>query len=495
MRAFVALDVPVGPPVFVKEYLDTKLNKLEALFTAIDGLDDAQVQLYLITRSMSICRVTHLMRCLPPTPELTAFITSYSNMLRRSLTNLLNREEMSDASWRQAQLKYSEAGLGLGNPLITRDAAFISSVSSSMQLALGFMDRSDDGQHGVFDATSFEPMLEEAVTRYNDELPAEAPRYDARTLPYGLRQEALSAPLMEAEYEAVEASFNLLADNERLINIARVRSCRSSESSAFLTAVPNENFKTKMISSHFRVAVELRLGILHCVGRRCAFGCGAVLDANGAHATSCKASGMAKGRHDHVKETLGNVMRQSGMNVEFEPRGLIAANGRLKPADVSVSGLSSSGIFTSVDVTIPCPTCPRISPTVRSKVASHRSPPTRRCSSTTESTTGSKELPWKCTVPCARPSSGSAIASSPTTPRSTPTLIASPRRCRPLMSFRCSVSRCRLATPSRSSLVLIHSSSAVSFSQSMFMRRQSSPARRCASNATKRLACAQVLLQ
>ena len=265
---------------------------------------------------------------------------------------------MTDASWRQAQLKYSEAGLGLGNPLITRDAAFISSVSSSMQLALGFMDRSDDGQHGVFDATSFEPMLEEAVARYNDTLPAEAPRYDARTLPYGLRQEDLSAPLMEAEYEAVEASFNLLADNERLINIARVRSCRSSESSAFLTAVPNENFKTKMISSHFRVAVELRLGILHCVGRRCAFGCGAVLDANGAHATSCKASGMAKARHDHVKETLGNVMRQSGMNVEFEPRGLIAANGRLKPADVSVSGLSSSGIFTSVDVTIPCPTCP-----------------------------------------------------------------------------------------------------------------------------------------
>ena len=85
------------------------------------------------------------MRCLPPTPELTAFITSYSNMLRRSLTNLLNREDMTDASWRQAQLKYSEAGLGLGNPLITRDAAFISSVSSSMQLALGFMDRSDDG--------------------------------------------------------------------------------------------------------------------------------------------------------------------------------------------------------------------------------------------------------------------------------------------------------------------------------------------------------------
>ena len=41
VSAFVALGVPVGPPVFVKEYLDTKLNKLEPLFTAIDGLDDA----------------------------------------------------------------------------------------------------------------------------------------------------------------------------------------------------------------------------------------------------------------------------------------------------------------------------------------------------------------------------------------------------------------------------------------------------------------------
>ena len=92
VRAFVALGVPVGPPVFVKEYLDAKLNKLEALFTAIDGLDDAQVQLYLITRSMSICRVTHLMRCLPPTPELTAFITSYSNVLRLWLRCCARRE-------------------------------------------------------------------------------------------------------------------------------------------------------------------------------------------------------------------------------------------------------------------------------------------------------------------------------------------------------------------------------------------------------------------
>jgi hypothetical protein len=162
---------------------------------------------------------------------------------------------------------------------------------------------------------------------------------------------------MEAEYTAVEASFNALPDNERQVNLARLRSCKSPESSAFLTAVPNENFKTKMASTHFQVAVELRLGCLHCVGRRCAFGCGAVVDANGAHATSCKASGMAKVRHDHVKESLGNVMRQSGMNVKFEPVNLIAINGRLKPADVSASGLSSSGIFTSIDVTVVSPTC------------------------------------------------------------------------------------------------------------------------------------------
>ena len=266
---------------------------------------------------------------------------------------------ITDAAWRQAQLKYSEAGLGLGNPQLTLDAAFISSVSSSIQLALGFMGRLEDGEHGVFDATAFEPLLAASVDGYNADLPAGAPRYEARTLPHGLRQDALSLPLMEAEYEAVEASFNQLADNERLINTARVRSCRSSESSAFLTAVPNEKFKTKMASSHFSAAVELRLGILHCAGRACSFGCGAILDANGAHATSCKASGMAKARHDHVKETLGNLMRQSNMMVEYEPANLIANNGRLKPADVSVSGLSSSGIFTSIDVTVACTTCPK----------------------------------------------------------------------------------------------------------------------------------------
>jgi len=51
VKEFVALGVPIGSPAFVKEFLATKLNKLEALFTAIDALDDAQVQLYLLTRS------------------------------------------------------------------------------------------------------------------------------------------------------------------------------------------------------------------------------------------------------------------------------------------------------------------------------------------------------------------------------------------------------------------------------------------------------------
>ena len=179
------------------------------------------------------------------------------------------------------------------------------------------MGRLEDGEHGVFDATTFEPLLEESVNRYNDTLPPTAPRYDAHTLPHGLRQDVLSVPIMETEYAAFEACFDQLPDNERLINIARVRSCRSSESGAFLTAVPNENFKTKMAPSHFSAAVELRLGILHCAGRACSFGCGAILDANGAHATSCKASGMAKARHDHVKETLGNLMRQSNMRNAF----------------------------------------------------------------------------------------------------------------------------------------------------------------------------------
>ena len=95
----------------------------------------------------------------------------------------------------------------------------------------------EDGEHGIFDATAFEPALEDAVARYNDALPAEAPRYEARTLPHGLRQDALSAPLMEAEYAAVEESFNGLPDNERRVNIARLRSCKTAESSAFLTAV------------------------------------------------------------------------------------------------------------------------------------------------------------------------------------------------------------------------------------------------------------------
>ena len=66
VREFVAVGVPIGSEEFVNEFLEAKRQKLEALFNEIDALDDAQVQLYLIARSMSVCRVT--MRCLPPSP-------------------------------------------------------------------------------------------------------------------------------------------------------------------------------------------------------------------------------------------------------------------------------------------------------------------------------------------------------------------------------------------------------------------------------------------
>jgi hypothetical protein len=221
------------------------------------------------------------------------------------------------------------------------------------------MGRAEDGEHGVADATTVEPNLAEVVERYNASLPDEAARYDAHNLPYGLRQEALSAPLMEAEYAAFEGVFAALPPAEGQPNIARLRSCRAPESYAWLTAVPNDRFKTKMSQESFRAAVELRLGIVRSAGRRCAFaGCGAVLDACGAHAASCKASGMAKVRHDHIKETLGSVMRSAGMMVSFEPAGLVATNGRLKPADISVSGLSSDRVFSNIDVTVVNPACP-----------------------------------------------------------------------------------------------------------------------------------------
>ena len=239
----MAVGVPIGSEEFVNEFLEAKRQKLEALFNEIDALDDAQVQLYLIARSMSVCRVTYYMRCLPPSATLRSFLEAYSARLRLSLTNLLNRDSVTDLAWRQAKLKYSEAGLGLGDPLLTLDAAFISSVSSTLQLSLGFMGRAEDGEHGVADATTVEPILAEVVERYNASLPDEAARYDAHNLPYGLRQEALSVPLMEAEYAAFEGVFAALPPAEGQPNIARLRSCRAPESYAWLTAVPNDRFK------------------------------------------------------------------------------------------------------------------------------------------------------------------------------------------------------------------------------------------------------------
>jgi hypothetical protein len=203
-----------------------------------------------------------------------------------------------------------------------------------------------------------EPALEISIQRYNNALDrANATRnnrgqhihLDAHALSHGLRQDVLSLPIMEADYDDMVEVAATPEDRVRLI------SAKDSESFGFLTAVPNEHYKTKMAPQQFISAVELRLGCLSCEGARCNF-CGHSIDACGVHATTCKGSGFTKVRHNIVRDTVNDLFIKSGMSTSLEQRGLVL-NNQMKPADIYVSGLSGSG-FAPVDVAVISPNCP-----------------------------------------------------------------------------------------------------------------------------------------
>ena len=89
---------------------------------------DPQVALMLLRTCSGFCKLAHLARATPPSLSLKAlelFDIDVRNCLSQSTS-----VDMTNLSWKQAQLSLSNSGLGLRSLMLHAPAAFIVSVCS-----------------------------------------------------------------------------------------------------------------------------------------------------------------------------------------------------------------------------------------------------------------------------------------------------------------------------------------------------------------------------
>ena len=131
------LGAPLGSPAFVKQFLSAAVDKIEKLTDLLPRLQQSQTQYCLLRSCFSFPKFGYLLRTTPclDHPEI---LRRFDGVTRNSLNELLGTV-LDNKSYYQATLPVSSAGLGLRNASDHHIAAYIASITDSMDLILDLM--------------------------------------------------------------------------------------------------------------------------------------------------------------------------------------------------------------------------------------------------------------------------------------------------------------------------------------------------------------------
>ena len=125
----VYLKAPIGSDVFVEEWLDGKVRKLEAIVTAIAKAPYKHEAFTLLRSCAAECRVTYLMRVIP-TRQLEKFMKDFDNVLQKG-SEVIMGIPIKKKWWRLAQLPPKYGGMALRSGLQTYGAQHLCSLAKS----------------------------------------------------------------------------------------------------------------------------------------------------------------------------------------------------------------------------------------------------------------------------------------------------------------------------------------------------------------------------
>ena len=111
-----------------------------------------------------------------------------------------------------------------------------------------------------------------------------------------------------------------LLDNANVITQARLLAASSTESAAWLAALPVSMFANLLDDASLRISVGLRLGVSICSEHKCV--CGGMVDQWGHHGLACKKSRGRQGRHSALNESIQRALGSAKVTSVLEPPGL-----------------------------------------------------------------------------------------------------------------------------------------------------------------------------
>ena len=120
----------------------------------------------------------------------------------------------------------------------------------------------------------------------------------------------------------------------------------------WLRVIPSKSLSLDFKSQEFLILLKWWMGIpLVPTGKMFDCNkCGAIIDASGYHALTCKSGGDLIHRHNTIRDTIGKACQMAGWNPRLEKPGLIA-NTNDRPADIYIPSLTN-GNSCAADVAV-----------------------------------------------------------------------------------------------------------------------------------------------
>lgn len=324
------LGSPIGSADFANRLLLKRIHKIDALFTEVRKLEEPQVQFCLLRSCVGFPKIAFSLRTCPPV-HLTECLQLFDGMVYNSLASIIGAD-LDMQCWQQATLPLSLGGVGITSAPSKAIPAFLGSVAQSMKLQRRILKDENATPRAHFHS---------CLASYNEMINQPEGAMTLEKLVKDVNpQKTLSVEVDKVAYVALLASVSEASK-------ARIISCASQHSGAWLTVAPNKFLDLDMAPLQFAVCLRYRLGVsVHWEGQICPVCNEEVLDANGKHGVNCKKSGDLIARHNAIREYLAAQCRSAQLSPRTEE-----GDGRLRPGDVYLprwAGIQPAAIDVSV---------------------------------------------------------------------------------------------------------------------------------------------------
>ena len=287
-----------------KDDLDRMINRL--------SLMDAHTAFFLLQRSLWIPRFQYLFRAAPVYKQADS-LAEIDASLKQAVTNLLN-VRFEEPMWDQAVLPTRLGGLGLRRTADIALPSFISSLHCCRVLLSRLLPASFD--------KSVPDERESAVSEWRKIAgDKDVPQDEACCW-----QRSWDTPLAENKRDTL-----LLASNQ--FGRARLLGAATSESGAWLRALPSASLGTLLDNHTVRIAVSLRVGA--DVSYQYVCKCGELSDTKGHHALTCRFSAGRHPRHKALNDIVRRALESAGIPSFLEPEGINRGDGK-RPDGISL---------------------------------------------------------------------------------------------------------------------------------------------------------------